>query len=92
MVFTNGCNKIYGNLEGRVDLKLLRDEDIVILNKYFNSFGIELNIRYYLETEYKMLNIPTYNDILIDDNTALKDLYFSLKSENMIYVINFSLI
>ena len=42
-IFTKGMKIRYGDEKGIVDLSKLNNEQLQIINKYFNSFGVNLN-------------------------------------------------
>lgn len=92
MIFTYSTKKFYGDSFGNVNLKNLSEKDINKIKKYYNSFGIELKTTVYNEIEYLNSNITPYKDINIVPNTKLEDIIFSLKCEDIIYTISFSLL
>jgi len=93
-IFTKGMKIKYGNEDGIVDLSKLKNEELVIVNKYFNSFGINLNFSINEPTleNYAKFEKLKYKNIVFNNNTKLKDLYYPLVSKNLIYCINFDLI
>ena len=92
MIFTFSTKKFYGDQNGKVNLRQLSEEDINKIKNYYNSFGVELNTNMYNELEYLNANITPYNELKINNNTKLDELIFSLKCEDIIYTISFSLL
>lgn len=93
-IFTKGMKIKFGDENGIVDLSKLKNKELVIVNKYFNSFGINLNFSINEPTleNYTKFEKLKYTNIVFNNNTKLKDLYYPLVSNNLIYCINFDLI
>ena len=93
-IFTKGMKIKYGDENGIVDLSKLKNEELIIVNKYFNSFGINLNFSINEPTleNYTKFEKLKYKNIVINNNTKLRDLHYPLISNNLIYCINFDLI
>ena len=92
--FTEGTKKLFGDENGTVNLPSLTDSNLILLNKYYKSFGFQ----FYIDTkqynllssrEIKEINDNKYNKINIIPSTPLKDLKFSIKIKEYIYIINF---
>lgn len=92
-IFTQGMIIKYG-VNNKVDLSKLNEQNIINFNKYFNSFGINLNIlieQYNLYNTEKYSNLK-YTNININQNTKLEDLKLPFLSNNIVYIISFNLI
>tara|TARA_B100001057_G_C22792656_1_gene928227 strand:+ start:1160 stop:1591 length:432 start_codon:yes stop_codon:yes gene_type:complete len=92
--FTEGTKKLFGDENGTVNLPSLTDSNLILLNKYYKSFGFQ----FYIDTkqynllssrEIKEINDNKYNKINILPSTPLKKLKFSIKIKEYIYIINF---
>ena len=96
-LFTKICKYNYADEKGVVDLKNLEETDIKYINKYFESIGFALNIKVY---DYNVIDYNTqsyllnnkYDKYKIDKKTSISELFFILKSSNLIYQISFDLI
>ena len=86
MIFTYGMKKIYGNENGIVNLKILNDNQLKIINKYFNMFSIDFFYKIYHEGEYNLMLTEHFQ---FTDLSILKNHRFKIKSEDLIYVIYF---
>jgi len=91
MIFTDGSKYFYGE-NGIVDINKLTRENIEKLNKYFISFGYEINVEVF-ETinEYKF-KFPNYfkNQEHIKTETKLEDFYYEIYNmNNCAYRISF---
>ena len=93
-IFTKGMKIKYGDEKGIVDLSKLNNEQLQIVNKYFNSFGVNLNFSVNEPTieNYAKFEKLKYKNIIFNNNTKLKDLNYPLIANNLIYCINFDLI
>ena len=83
-ILTKGMIILYGNAENKVELTNLEDNDIILLYKYFASFGIKLSI-----------DINNYSSKYTGVNNGddkLSDYFLSLKSNNNEYIISFDLL
>lgn len=92
-IFTQGMKIKYGE-NNKVDLSKLQQKNIIEFNKYFNSFGINLNIEIepyniFNNEKYESLR---YNKILITKNTKLQELKLPFLSNNIVYLIYFNYI
>ena len=92
MIFTFSTKKFYGDMNGKVNLKNLSERDINKIKNYYNSFGVELTTKIYNESDYLNSDIIPYKELPITSDTKLEDLVFSLKCEDVIYTISFSLL
>jgi len=94
MVFTEGSKYLFGK-DNKMDITSLRNDDIQLLNKYFNSFGFTLHIDKFTIKEYlDNMKLPNYfaNQDLIKDDTLLPDIYYETSFNNEIYRIYFDFI
>lgn len=92
-IFTQGMKIKYGE-NNKVDLSKLNENNIKEFNKYFNSFGINLNI---IVEPYNFLNgnkykLMRYNKINITNKTKLNELKLPFLSNNIVYIISFNFI
>jgi len=93
MTFTNGSKILYGDKENKVNLNEWTEVHIRDINQRFNSLGFTCNIQVFNSVgEYFNSGIKSYKDIEINKSTMLNELYFSLKCNNYIYVINFEIL
>jgi hypothetical protein len=85
------CKEFYSDDKGQVNLGAMNPEQFNIVDKYMQSIGFSCtfqslpananNICYYYDNRYDRISITS--------NTSLKDLYFTIKCDNVLYVINF---
>jgi hypothetical protein len=85
------CKEFYSDNKGQVNLGQITQEQFIIIDKYMQSIGFKCyfnslpanstNINYYYDNRYDRITITS--------NTNLKDLYFGIKCENILFVINF---
>ena len=85
------CKEFYSDDKGQVNLGAMNPQQFNIVNKYMQSIGFNCtfqslsananNICYYYDNRYDRISIMP--------NTTLKDLYFTIKCDNILYVINF---
>ena len=87
----------YGNSEGKVDISMWSLDTITHINKYYNSIGLNMDIKIFENITENLSNIQyykarTYNKYPITHNTNLQDLYYTLyhTNTNKYYIINFS--
>ena len=93
-IFTNGMKIHYGNVDGKVNLLSLTQDNISNFNKYFNSFGINLIIEIDnnpIINGFDYQNIK-YTNINITNDTKLSDLKLPFLSGGIVYVISFDFI
>ena len=91
MIFTGGLKKLFGNNE-KVDITILKPEDIQLMDKYFQSIGFRCNVERFTITEYlKNMKLPNYflNQELITDTTPLPDIYYETSINYIIYRVSF---
>lgn len=87
--FTYGMKIKYGDENGIVHLKDLNNTQLTNINLYMNMIGVNFHYNIYKEEEYdKMIN----ENFLNKDKSNLENFRFKLKSENIIYIIYFSLL
>lgn len=84
-ILTKGMIILYGNAENKVELTNLEDNDIILLYKYFASFGVKLYIDV---NDYS----SKYTGINNNGEDKLSDYFLSLKSKNDEYIISFDLL
>ncbi len=86
-IFHNGCKILFADEYGKVDLLKMSLEDFGLINKYFNSFGIEIYFKKFdelqiikyknyingIENEYKKELFSDFSDIELKDLIKYKD-------------------
>jgi len=93
-IFTMLCKHFHGDEDGRVELQLLSTNDLIYINKYMGSLGFNCifnqvqtnssNCEYYSQNRYDKIEItPTTN---------LLDLFFALRCNNTLNIIQFNTI
>lgn len=91
MIFTGGLKKLFGEKE-KVDITILKPEDIQLMNKYFESMGFQCMVERFNVNEYlENMKMPNYfvNQELITDQTLLKDIYYETSINYIIYRVSF---
>jgi len=91
MIFTAGI-KYHFSKDEKVDITKLTEENINLINEYFESVGFIINIDIFTIEEYLTnMKLPNYfkNKDLIKDDTLLKDIYYETAVNLMIYRISF---
>jgi len=91
MIFTGGLKKLFGEKE-KVDITILKPEDIQLMNKYFESMGFQCMVERFTTSEYlENMKMPNYfvNQELITDQTLLKDIYYETSINYIIYRVSF---
>ena len=101
-IFTNGSKMLFSQDNETISIEELSQDDIMLIKKYFNSFGIEIFIKINniltLESieEFDINNLPSLSnsntDININSENKLIDFYFSIKKNNLNYTISFDFI
>ena len=92
MIFTGGLKKLYGGDNGKVDITSLDIDDIMKINRYFESMGFTCNVEKFTIEEYlKNMKMPNYflKQELITDTTPLKDIYYEISINYIIYRVTF---
>lgn len=85
------CKEFYSDDKGQVNLGAMNPEHFTIIDKYMQSIGFTCsfqalsansnNTNYYYDNRY--------DRITITPNTMLKDLFFSIRCENTLFIISF---
>lgn len=101
-IFTEGVKILFSNNNEEIKIENITDYEINLINKYFNSFGIivNININNLLTInsvkEFDINNLPklSKNDlpILDNNNNDLSTYYFSIKKLNKEYIVSFDFI
>jgi hypothetical protein len=94
--FTEISKTFYGDDNHVVKLENLSDTDFKRINAYIESIGFTTILKTFDIDKTAIFNIGRlqngkYNKINITCNTKLSDLYFTLKSDNIIYKISFDI-
>lgn len=87
-VFTLGMKKFYGDHNGIVNLKKINEDDFKFINKFFYIIGFSVHYYIYPEDNYDQM---IKDHFTFDNLTSLEHYRFKLKSEDIIYVIYFSI-
>ena len=92
MIFTSGIKYLFSDENKLVDISKLCEDDIILMNNYFNSFGFIINVDKFSISEYlNNIKLPNYfkDKNLIKDDTLLKDIYYEVTKDFIIYRIYF---
>lgn len=94
IIFTNGMKLLFGNLEGVVELENLSEQDINLVQRYYESMGFRFYFDVYDDSNENRRKTQEmkYTNLTLTTQTRLKDLYFPLLSKGNIYLINFDYI
>ena len=94
IIFTNGMKLLFGNSRGVVELENLSEEDIDLVQRYYESMGFRFYFDVYDDTNENRDKTQTmkYTNLTLTSSSNLKDLYFPLLSKGRIYLINFDYI
>lgn len=92
--FTNICKLYFGDHTGVVNINHMTDNDLSLVNKYFNSIGFKYNLQNYNynQTSLQQINYlqnNKYSNYTITPSTRLDELFFVLKCNDTIFKINF---
>ena len=95
--FTEISKTFFSNENNTVDLEKLSELDLKRINNYIQSIGFTSTIDIFPTSALDIFDIARlqngkYNKITITHQTKLKDLYFTLKCEELIYKISFDYI
>ena len=92
MIFTDGINFLFSSENKILNISELKEEDIDLMNQYFQSFGFMITIDIFDMKQYlDNIKTPDYfkNQHLIQDNTLLKDIYYEVTINYIIYRLSF---
>ena len=92
MILTEGMKFLYSNENEKVDISELTEENIELMNRYFQSFGFMITIETFDIKQYlENIKLPNYfkDKHLIRDNTLLKDIYYEVTIKYIIYRLSF---
>ena len=92
MILTEGMKFLYSNENEKVDISELTEENIELMNRYFQSFGFMITIETFDIKQYlENIKLPNYfkDQHLIQDNTLLKDIYYEITIKYIIYRLSF---
>ena len=92
MILTEGMKFLYSNENEKVDISELTEENIELLNRYFQSFGFMIKIETFDIKQYlENIKLPNYfkDQHLIQDDTLLKDIYYEITIKYIIYRLSF---
>jgi hypothetical protein len=79
--FHNGLKVRYGDINGKVDLSQLTEEDFMLIKQYFHSIGFDVDV--------DIQPIPIPKSFIIDGHT-LGEYKFCLKVGNdLVYIVRF---
>lgn len=81
--------------EGKVDLHLLSEEDLLKVNQYMNSIGFSVNLDIHNLDEWMLLLDPYFKDyskIVISNKTKLSELKCKFIIFDKVYIVNFDFI
>ena len=92
MIFTSGLKYLFSE-GGGVDITKLEQEDIVLMNRYFESLGFQVVVEVFTIVEYlDNMKLPNYfiNQELIEENTPLDGFYYETSLAGKIYRVSFA--
>lgn len=94
IIFTNGMKLLFGNSRGVVELENLSEDDINLVQSYYQSMGFKFYFDVYDDTNDNRdkTQAMKYTNLTLTSGSNLKDLYFPLLSRGRIYLINFDYI
>ena len=85
------CKAFYSDDKGQVNLGAMNPEQFTIIDKYMQSIGFTCSFQAlpanFNNTNYYYDN--RYDRITITPITMLKDLFFSIRCENNLFIISF---
>lgn len=92
--FTNICKLYFGDHNSVVNINNMTDNDLSLVNKYFNSIGFKYNLQNhnYNQTSLQQINYlqnNKYSNYTITSSTRLDELFFVLKCNDTIFKISF---
>ena len=79
--------------EDKLDITKLEQNDIVLMNKYFESMGFQVNVTIFTIKEYlDNMKLPNYflNQELIKEDTPLDAFYYETSLNDKIYRVYFN--
>jgi len=91
MIFTAGIKYLFSKNE-KVDITTLTEEDISLMNRYFESMGFTININIFtIEGYLSNMKLPNYflHQELIKEDTPLDSFYYETTHNQKIYRIYF---
>ena len=91
MIFTAGIKYLFSKDE-KVDITTLTEEDISLMNRYFESMGFIININIFtIEGYLSNMKLPNYflHQELIKEDTPLDSFYYETTHNQKIYRIYF---
>jgi len=92
MIFTSGLKYLFSE-EDKVDITKLEQEDIVLMNLYFESIGFQVLVEVFTIVDYlDNMKLPNYfiNHELIEENTPLDGFYYETSLVGKIYRVSFT--
>ena len=94
IIFTNGMKLLYGNSSGVVELENLEEENINLVQQYYESMGFRFFFDIYDDSNENREKTQQmkYTNLTLTSQSRLKDLFFPLLSKGKIYLINFDYI
>ena len=91
MIFTSGLKYLFSE-EDKVDITKLEHEDIVLMNRYFESIGFQVIVDVFTIVDYlDNMKLPNYfiNQELIEENTPFDGFYYETSLAGKIYRVSF---
>lgn len=94
IIFTNGMKLLFGDSRGVVELENLSEEDINLVQDYYASMGFRFYFDVYEDSNENRDKTQQmkYTNLVLTNQSNLRDLYFPLLSKGKIYLINFEYI
>ena len=91
MIFTSGMKYLFSKDE-KLDITMLTKDDIILMNKYFESIGFIVQVDTFTISDYlSNMKLPNYflKQELIKENTSLDAFYYETALEGIIYRVTF---
>jgi|TARA_Y100000389_G_C17143859_1_gene356285 hypothetical protein len=94
IIFTNGMKLLFGDSRGVVELENLSEENIHLVQEYYESMGFRFYFDVYEDSNENRDKTQQmkYTNLTLTSSSSLKELYFPLLSRDRIYLINFDYI
>ena len=73
VLFTIGMKKLYGDGSGRVDIGNIQKQDLIKINKYFKSVGIEFFLN---DSQHKRESELSKHHLIVTNNGVKYELFF----------------
>jgi hypothetical protein len=92
MIFVDGLKYFYGNDQGKVTLEELEEDDIQVVNRYFESMNFKVLVSVFptvFEYQFKYPNYLQEPDKITDETNLCDFFYEVFVKDNVVYRIQF---